>query len=253
MVVGTGLATASGGSDARPITWDYLIEDNYLSCRYDGDCSSRWSERDIIGDPAHFDIEHVKVDRTGAGLLTVSIKNTLVGKSGDLFRGPTIDPSGSVTGNTGIGYGDLFLSNFSDAKPYTGTLGPGSSEDRYDNGHQWTHALVFENFEDRYTDDGGQLLLYELNGSNEQNAFLTEDFFDGNFIYRNGQEIAVDRDSTTVDPVEVNINSLTVGSWSVDAANDLLTFAMNDVNGTALADWTGLSLKWSFTCANRLD
>ena len=25
---------------------------------------------------------------------------------------------------------------------------------------------------------------------------------------------------------------------------------MNDVNGTALADWTGLSLKWSFTCAD---
>jgi len=205
-----------------------LINDNYVGADNHG-------YGDVIGEVSKFGISSMLVDLVGSQL-TVTI-NTPFGANGlGTFVSAT---SGSLVGpNKGIGYGDLFLSstgwNPSGTAPYV--------TDDNSNGTNWDFGISLT---DRWsttksTDIGAT--LYSLSGTNNQNAYLTEDFL-SSATFRNGQEAAVDtRGSNTYVSALGN-------SAAFVATNTTLTFTL-DISGTALQNASNIGLHWTMTCGN---
>jgi hypothetical protein len=83
--------------------------------------------------------------------------------------------------------------------------------------------------------------LYSLNaGVNATDIKMSDDFLNGG-TFRNGQEVAVDRDSSTTTALG------NAGSWGVTA--NTVDFEI-DLAGTGLLNGSELALRWEFTCAN---
>ena len=178
-----------------------------------------------------YGIEGMTVTRVG-NTLTISIDTEFAGKGdNNLF-------SGSTTGGTGIGYGDLFMSGSwapSGIAPY--------QFDDNSNGTQWLYGFSLDN---RWQGIGaGTGMLYSLNGaSNNANTLLSDDFMTSAIgTYRDGQEVAVDTASS--DTTSVGGNS---SSWSVN--NSTVNFTI-DLTGTTLAgNNENFAFHWAMTCAN---
>ena len=185
---------------------------------------------DVIGSTSNFQINSMDVSISG-NILSVSIDTTFGGKGDNgLFS--------SVTdGNTGIGYGDLFLS--SAWTPFGSDTGVYANDDN-SNGTVWTYGFSLDN---RYgvenTTHNGT--LYSLNaGNNNTNALLSDDFLNtSDFYYRNGQEIAVDKSSAVT----------VVGSGTWNSTVNKVNFEI-DLTGTALANSSNIALHWGMTCGN---
>lgn len=176
---------------------------------------------DVIGSKSLFDTHSMDVELVG-NMLSVSIYTNFAGRGDDgLFSNYTY-------GNTGIGYGDLFLSNAWNpygAAPYY--------DDNVATGTTWSHAFSLD---DRFT-DGGTGSLYSLNGDNSD-VLLSEDFLSG-ATFRNGQEIAVDTTGK---------NAISSGiAWDVTASR--INFLI-DLSGTSLAGSDTIALHWGMTCGN---
>lgn len=214
------VASASASAD--------VIFDNYWGA---APTSGSFANRDIIGNTGQFDTTHVVTNRTG-DVVTFDIYTSFAGRSGELFSSYTRDPD---SGNrTGIGYGDLFL-----ASSWTPFGSGNHAADNATNGTLWSYGLVLSN---RFDNSGGDLTLYELNGSsNDQNALLSDDFMTGNAIWRSPQEVAVDTASETVS------GGVNVGSWSVQ--NGYLSLTAN-LGITSLLSGGELAFHWTMTCAN---
>jgi hypothetical protein len=183
---------------------------------------------DVIGSTADFDISSMDVELIG-NMLSVTINTGFAGKGDNhLFN--------SLTGNKGIGYGDLFLSSSWD--PY-GTA-PYASDDN-SNGTVWTYGFSLDN---RWMNEAlaGTGTLYSLSsGNNNADALLSQDFLTGG-IYRTGQEIAVDKASSGVSAVAGNSSSWNISSGKVNFLIDL--------TGTSLASADNIALHWGMTCGN---
>ena len=182
---------------------------------------------DVIGNTGDFGISSMDVDISG-NILTVSINTGFAGKGDNgLFAGYT-------TNNTGIGYGDLFLSsswNPAGASPYV--------NDSNTNGTVWSYGFSLDNRWMSETENGTGT-LYSLNsGNNDADALLSEDFLTG-ATYRNGQEIAVDLQGG-------DITKVSEGSWNISSGQ--VNF-MIDLTGTALASSKTIALHWGMTCGN---
>ena len=193
---------------------------------------------DIIGGPV-FNVLGASVKRSGT-LLTVNIFTNLAGHADEfLYPQLTNRPASKINGRAmGIGYGDLFLAT--QWMPFGND--PHHLQDNNVTGTHWSYGFSIDG--DRWTDAGGAGTLYALTGAtNDANALLSSDFLSGG-VFRDGQEVGVDRASRTVVAVAK-------GSWSVntDPGNRHLSFNV-DVAGTALALSPNIALHWAMSCAN---
>jgi len=199
------------------------IVDSYIGANHHG-------YGDVIDSTSNFQINFMDVDINGT-ILTVSIDTTFAGKGDNgLF-------SGSTFGNTGIGYGDLFLSS-----AWTPN-GDGSQNYEYDdasNGTVWSHGFSLD---DRYMheSEAGTGTLYSLGaGDNHTDILMSDSFLNRNY-FRNGQEVAVDRFSLETEALTNH------GIWSI--TDHTVDFTI-DLAGTGLLNGSELALRWEFTCAN---
>ena len=211
MVVGFSLMTTTKGFAAT-------IYDNYWGSEDHG-----WG--DVIGSTSTFGVSRAEVNVSG-GSLQIDIYTGFAGRGDDgLFS--------SYTNNgLGIGYGDLFL-----ATEWT----PETSGYKYENddnvtGTFWTYGFALN---DNWG-NGGDGILYQLNGAtNNDNAILTDNLFNG-ATYRNGQEVLIDERGQT---------AISDGTWTLDEVNGIIGFSM-DISGTALMGASNIALHWGPTCAN---
>ncbi len=196
-----------------------VIPDSYIG-------SDDHGHGDVIGDANRFDIAGMEVTLDGDTLMIV-IDTAFAGRGDDgLFANYT-------RGRTGIGYGDLFLSDGWDpygSAPYM--------DDDAANGNVWDYGFSLDN---RWMGTGnGTGTLYSLD-SGDNSDILLSDYFMTGAIFRNGQEVAVNRGGN-VTAVGGNASS-----WSVD--NDFVTFRI-DLTGTSLLHASEIGLRWEMTCAN---
>jgi hypothetical protein len=183
---------------------------------------------DVIGDST-FNISSANVSRVG-NQLTIQVNTNFAGHAG-------ID---TWAATNGIGYGDLFLA--SAWNPF-GT-DANHTNDNATNGTHWSYGLSLDN---RWSNTGGTFTLYQLNGANNtDNALLSQNFLSCGLgtqcYYRNGQEVAVNKTSSTVQ------NTGITGTWTV-AADSSVTFTL-DVGSSTLGQYTTLALHWGETCGN---
>lgn len=201
----------------------YMVNDTYMGGNDNG-----WG--DVIGDSRKFDTDGLNVYFSGS-IITVDIFTNFA----------NTDAIGSFSGLTsnglGIGSGDLFLSN--SYSPFGTT--PNYLQDNAATGTLWQYGLSID---DAYRTSGtGAASLYKLNGStNDSNALLSDDFLSGG-VFRNGQEVAVDTQSSSTSI----INS--TGLWSVDTAAKKISFSF-DTTGTDLLSTGELALHWAMLCGN---
>ena len=212
-------STISGTALAYPTV---TINDNYVGADDQG-------YGDRIGGNT-FEVHNMEVTLTGS-TLNVQINTNYAGN----------------TGLYGTGYGDLFLSSSwtpFGAAPYAG--------DDNTNGTNWTYGFSLDG--DVYSggnidkanstrfnsDAGGAGSLYQLNGTNDQNAILSDDVTGS--IFRNGQEVIVDETSATVSDTGNN------GTWTISAGN-FINFSI-DLSGTDLLNGDAIALHWGMTCGN---
>ena len=193
---------------------------------------------DIVGGPV-FDVQGASIKRNGTQL-TVDIFTNLAGHADEfLFPQFTDRPVSKIDGRAmGIGYGDLFLA--SQWTPFGNDAH--HLQDNNVTGTHWTYGFSIDG--DRWTDAGGTGTFYALTGaSNDANALLSNDFLSG-AVFRDGQEVGVDRASPTV-------VALGTGSWSVDSTpgNRHLSFVF-DVANSGLATSPNIALHWAMSCAN---
>lgn len=193
---------------------------------------------DIIGGPV-FDVQGARIKRDGT-MVTVKIFTSLAGHADEfLYPQLTNRAASKLNGRAmGIGYGDLFLAT--EWTPFGND--PHHLQDNNLTGTHWTYGFSIDG--DRWTDAGGSGTFYALTGAtNDANALLSSDFLSGG-VFRDGQEVGIDRASPTV-------VALGKGSWSVNttAGNRHLSFNF-DVAGSELALSPNIALHWAMSCAN---
>lgn len=204
---------------ADPIGDDYIGADDH-------------GHGDVIGNPAHFDIYGIEVIQDG-DWLTVIIETAFAGRGDDgLFSRYTRD-------DRGIGYGDLFLA---DEREVAGSAEDGYITDDAATGI-WDYGFSLD---DRWSAPGTHLggTLYRLNSGDNSDILMSDYFMTGgsrgSAIYRNGQEVAVNRNA--------NVTPIAGGSyWSVDDA--VVSFHI-DLTGTSLSGVHEAGIRWGMTCAN---
>jgi hypothetical protein len=195
---------------------------------------------DAIGGST-YDISQAVIARAG-NVLTITVSTAFAGSAG-VERWAGKDPL-TNTYSTGIGYGDVFLSDTWNAA--------GTSTDQYvaDNaakGTVWHYGLALDN---RWSNAGGAVKLYALNGAtNAQNILNSNSFITcgTSCNYRENHETAVDTNSSTVKDTGLS------GTWSVktnkNPALGYLTFKI-DLTGSELLDYGSFAMHWGETCQN---
>jgi hypothetical protein len=198
-----------------------LINDDYIGY-YD------WGYGDVIGNENYFGVTSAEVNRSGT-LLSIKINTNFAGRADDgLF-------SAYTQNGEGIGYSDLFLSSYWDPTDPT-------KNDYHANGTEWTYGFAITD-DHRWDASANNTVgyLYELTGTNDQNALLSDDYMTGNARWRKGQEVAVDTESAYT---ELLPNTAT---WSI--GSNYIEFVM-DITGTSLLSGSKIALHWGPTCAN---
>jgi hypothetical protein len=185
---------------------------------------------DVIGQPGSFDVSAVDINLAGSLLsidVTTSFANNGVGTYPSLTNTP-------LSNGNGIGFGDLFLANEwtpSGSAPYT--------TDNWQTGTDWDYGFALDN---RWS-QGGTGNWYELGDTQNGDVDLSDDYLSGG-IFRNGQEVAVDKTMATATAM--------LGqpmSWSVDGANNRVSFTF-DIAGTSLENSDVIGFHWGMTCGN---
>ncbi|GAB2880275.1 hypothetical protein GCM10027277_56900 [Pseudoduganella ginsengisoli] len=215
------LALATGGG-AQAGAFADTITDNYWGADGHG-------YGDVIGGST-YNINDAKITRVN-DVLTITIGTNFAGHAGaDSFAGPG-----------GIGYGDVFLA---DTWNPVGTATDHYTADNAANSTIWDYGF---NLANRWSNTGGTFTLYKLNGAtNAQNISNSESFITcTSCTYRNGQEVAVKTNSSTVSTTVKGLNS---GTWTV-LADKSLQFTIN-VAGTDLAKFSTIAMHWGETCQN---
>jgi len=217
----------SGSLAAAPIT----VSDAYVG-------SEAGSFGDVVGADSDFDISSMEVDQNGSDF-NFTINTNFADKSGTLFNSYTF-------GDTGIGYGDLFLANQWTPEGAVPTPGDnavnGYDQDDVGNGTDWTWGLMLSN---RYGNLGGDVTLFKLEGSNQDTAILSDDLMLGDpgelSEWRYGQEVAIKGNSELVKSYG------SVGSWSSSTGELSITA---DLSKSDLLGGNTLAFHWGMTCAN---
>lgn len=181
---------------------------------------------DVIG-PATYKIDSMDSSLSGTQL-TVTIYTNFAGNAG-------IEQQWTKN-NTGIGYGDLFLSSGwtpNGSSPYT--------NDTAANGNHWTFAFSLD---DPLSNSGGNGAVYALgvgsNSNHNPDVLLSNDFMNcaGHCVYRDGQAVAVNKSKATA--------TGNTGTWTV--GNGFLSFSF-DTAGLGL-DVNSFGFDWTMYCGN---
>jgi hypothetical protein len=181
---------------------------------------------DVIG-PTTYDVHGMDASLSGS-LLTVTIYTNFAGHAGGETQW--------TKNGTGIGYGDLFLSNGwnpNGSGPY--------DNDNAANGNHWTYAFSLD---DALDNSGGNGTVYALGaasaGNHNPDVLLSNHFMDcaGKCIYRDGQAVAVNKSAATA--------TNNTGSWTV--GNGFLSFSF-DTTGLGL-DPENFGFHWTMYCGN---
>lgn len=222
-LTGLSLILASAAVSAAPIT----VNDEYIGA--DGG-----SHGDVVGLESKFDIYSMDIEQNGSEF-NFTVNTAFAGKAG-VYSQYTV-------GNTGIGYGDLFLA--SEWTP-NGTAASGYASDNAANGTDWTWGLVLS---DRYADNGGTVSLVQLPGTNIQSTILSDELMLANSgaEWRYGQEVTVDTSFGGSYESGYGQPFGEVGSWSLGA--DQLNINV-DLSQTDLLGGDSLAFHWGMTCAN---
>ncbi len=218
----------SGSLAAAPITTSTVYDT--AETQYIGADGGGYG--DVVGDVNKFDIKSMEIEQNG-NEFKFFINTAFAGEAGVY---PWL-----TEGYNGIGYGDLFLANEWDPNKSAA----GYANDNAVNGTDWTWGLILS---DRFKNDGGEVFLAKLPGSNEQSALLSNDFMTAaQSQYRNGQEVAVDTSGHAIEKGWVELLEGKVGSWDI-GTNQLLI----DVNlgQTDLLNGDTLAFHWGMSCAN---
>jgi len=212
-----------------------VINDDY----WGGNDTDGIDDKDVIGSAFVYDIDNMKVNIVGT-TLRVTINTNYAGKA-DQFDNNT-------------GYGDLFLSETwapHGAAPY--------KDDTDATGTVWSHALsldgdvydaagdIVRDSSTRMTNVNNSVSLFELSGSNDDSAILSDDVYFSH--HRAEQEVIVDRlDAGGVANAYATDTGLD-GLFTINDASDYIHFEI-DIAGTDIEDWTTIALHWTMTCAN---
>jgi len=213
---------ASGTLAAAPI----IVSDNYVGADANSAFNSTYYG-DVVGDDDKFDISSMVVDQAGTQF-DFTINTQFAGKSGNLYHNLT-------QGETGIGYGDLFLANNwapEGSSPYI--------QDDATNGTDWTWGLRLSN---RYNNDGGEVSLFRLQGSNLDTSILSDNLMSGG-DWRRGQEVLIDDGANAADYVTYFGS---VGSWALGTGQLNINA---DLSQSDLLNGDTLAFHWGMTCAN---
>ncbi|WP_198118133.1 PEP-CTERM sorting domain-containing protein [Massilia rhizosphaerae] len=195
---------------------------------------------DVIGGST-YDISQAAIARAG-NVLTITVTTGFAGNAGaDASWGK--DPLTNTYG-TGIGYGDVFLSDTWNA---AGTGTDHYATDNAKKGTVWDYGLALDN---RWSNSGGTFKLYALNGAtNAQNIINSNSFITcgTSCNYRENHETAVNTKSGTVKDTGL------AGTWTVttdkNPALGYLTFKI-DLTGSELLDYSSFAMHWGETCQN---
>lgn len=217
------LLLAASGLMTMPSASAGSITDNYIG----GDSHGLG---DVIGGST-YNISGATITRAAA-TLTITIATSFAGHAG-------MD-SNLVVG--GIGYGDLFLSQFWNP---AGTAANQYINDTSSNGTKWSYGFALDN---RFSNTGGSFKLMKLTGTTngadilDSNEVIKCTAAAPNCVYRNGQETMVDKTSTTA------LNTGLSGSWSV-LKDQSITFVL-DVSSSDLLNFSSFAMHWGETCQN---
>ncbi|MGR8920961.1 MAG: PEP-CTERM sorting domain-containing protein [Gammaproteobacteria bacterium] len=217
----------------------YTIDDTGAQAYWGADARTYG---DIIGSGALFEIYGADVSMSGS-VITVDIHTNLAGRADEgLFAGYTNTLHGE---GRGIGFGDLFFA--SDWQPFG--IPDHYADDDHATGTNWSYGFSIDD-NNRWTDTGGTGTLYALTGSNAADALLTGDFMSG-AIYRDGQEVAVDRDSATTVSTGVG-GTFSVTPDTAQSQGGILSFSV-DIGGTSLwlpGELNEIAIHWAMSCGN---
>lgn len=219
------LLGASGTLAAAPIN----VVDNYVGADADSTFYSGVNYGDVVGDNNSFDISSMDVSQNGS-IFDFTVNTAFAGKAGTLFHSLT-------QGGTGIGYGDLFLANNwtpEGTAPYV--------NDDAANGTDWTWGLRLS---DRYNDNGGDISLFRLQGSNPETSIISDELMTGG-DWRRGQEVLIDDGTNAANSGHVSFIG-SVGSWT--SSTGQLNINAN-LSQTDLLNGNTLAFHWGMTCAN---
>ena len=200
------------------------INDNYI-----GQDANNSSAGDIIGAASVYDIASATITRA-ASTLSITINTNFAGKA-----------NSSTYGSTGIGYGDIFLSNVWTPNANT-SLENGT-------GTKWVYGISLDNS----LANGGTYTLYKLGTTSAQTASGTtagaikttdQVISCTNCDYRNGQ---IDQVNTKF---AGNTNTGITGTWAVNStAANTVTLQLN-LTGTDMVNWNNFAMHWGETCQN---
>jgi hypothetical protein len=194
-----------------------VINDTYWGAEPTGN----WSDRDLIGDDAYFQISKMEVTFGNSDGMHVDIYTTYLNNIGKY--------------QTALG--DLFISdngwNPKGLEPYT--------EDNFIlGGEGWEYALVMDNHNPDTTNDErqGNVSLYKIN---DPNSIILSSAPSG-YIYRAGQEVQLNTDNLT----SVATGTWSIGNWGDPENDDYLRFIIDYDFG----DVSEFGFHYSVTCGN---
>jgi hypothetical protein len=215
--------------------WGATITDSGVTAYYGAD---NLGNNDVIGSST-YDISSATITRAGS-VLTITINTSFAGQAAKTNLAWGKDPL-TNTGNKGIGYGDVFLSDTWNA---AGTDVDHYATDNANTGTVWDYGLALNN---RWSNTGGTFKLYALNGATNASNILNSSSYVttscGVNCYRENQEVAVNTKSDTVQDTGLG------GVWSVNSAAKNLTFTIN-LSGSELLDYSSFAMHWGETVQN---
>jgi len=201
-----------------PITANaVLISDTY----WGADPTHGWSDRDVVGDNALFNISQMEVTFNPDGMY-VDIYTTYLNNINEY----------------GTQLGDLFIStdgwNPNGNAPYT--------EDNFaSGGESWEYVLVLDNHRpnpEQTAGRSGNVSLYQITGP----ADIELSWAANNYVYRQGQEVQYKGTG----------GALASGTWSIENwgdpdTDDFLRFIIDSDEFDGVSEF---GFHWTMTCAN---
>lgn len=219
-----------------------VIQDTYIG-------SNSHGGKDVITNPNEhfFNIDSMDVS-VSSTTLNVAVKTDFTNTNS---KGQTAIGSYKpyTYHNTGIGVGDLFLN---DVWTPNGSAADGYTSDNATTGTQWSYGVaVNDRFDPNHDiNNKGTLTLYSLTGPNKKDILTSDSFINRHkAIYRNGQAVAVNTNSSKANVVEDAQGQAVTGDWWVDPTNNLIHFSIN-LAFTNLLSNNSLAMRWEETCAN---
>ncbi len=194
---------------------------------------------DVVGSNSLFNILSVDYSLTGT-LLEISVNTNFANNGVGTFSNYTkADPNGDFLAGEGITFGDLFLA---DEWTPSGTAANKYITDDISTGTDWDYGFSLA---DRTSTTGGVGNWYDLTGVDNVSGIYTSDDYMKNAIWRNGQEVSVNRSAVgSANIVQSGVN------WVVNAGSPGTVTFNFDIAGTSLETSDTIAFHWAMSCGN---